>query len=92
MIDYLLDPERRGMIAVMALALLLGLGAGFFLSKRQAPQSTKPDAPIQWNKVQALPKPTRNVEDKEWQERSDALDSPRPTAGKRAEGTGNADD
>lgn len=73
-IDYLLDRERRGVIAVMALALLVGVGAGFFLSKPHGAQSTKPDAPIEWNKVQALPKATRDVEDNEWQERADALD------------------
>ena len=90
-IDYLLDPERRGMIAVMALALLVGVGAGFYLSKPQRPQSTKPDAPIEWNKVQAIPKPAHDVEDNEWQERADALDEPRPAASNRAKAA-NVDD
>lgn len=92
MIDYLLDRERSGVIAVMALALLVGVGAGFFLSKRPGPQSTKPDAPIEWKKVQALPKPTSDVEDNEWQERADELDNPRATASNRAEGAKKVDD
>ena len=73
-IGYLLDRAGRGAIAVVALALLIGVGAGFFLSRPQGPQSTKPDAPIEWNKVQSLPKATHDVEDNEWQERADALD------------------
>ena len=78
--DYLLESNRRGVIVVMALALLVGVGAGFYLSRPQVRQSTKPDAPIEWHKVQALPKATRDVEDNEWQERSDELDGNVPVS------------
>jgi hypothetical protein len=91
-VDYLSGPERRGMITMIALALLIGLGAGFFLSRPRGPQSNKPDAPIEWNKVQAIPKPRSDVEDNEWQERAAALDDPRPRATNRAEDSENAVD
>ena len=92
-IDYLLDRERRAVFAVVALALLIGVGAGFFLSRPQGPQSTKPDAPIEWNKVQSLPKATHDVEDNEWQERADSLDEPRTAARNRTgAAAGNTDD
>lgn len=70
------EPGRLGLIGIIVAALAGGLGAGFYLSRPAAAQSSKPDAPIEWNQVQAVPTRPPDAEDKEWQERSNALDEP----------------
>jgi hypothetical protein len=73
-IGCLVDTQGRLVIGLLAASLLAGIGAGFLLSRHHAPQSTKPDAPIEWNKVQSIPTRMPDAEDVEWQQRAHALD------------------
>jgi hypothetical protein len=66
---------HRPMIAVVAVALAVGLGAGYWLSRGSGSMAGNSDQPIEWNKVQTVPTRAPDVEDVEWKERSDALDA-----------------
>ena len=70
--------SNRGMIAVVAAALLAGVGAGYWMSRGPGSFSAKPDQPIQWKAVQDTPKRAPDAEDRDWQGRVDALDQPEP--------------
>lgn len=61
-------------VSILAGAAVLGIGAGYLLGHQRAPTSSKPDAPIEWNAVQAVPKRTPDVQDLAWQKRSDEPD------------------
>jgi hypothetical protein len=91
-IDHLSAPQPRRTITLVAFSLMMGLGTGYFLSRHDRPVSIKPDAPIEWKKVQAIPRRAPDVEDKDWQERADALDDPRPVTANRAGASENAAD
>lgn len=61
-------------IAVIAGAIALGIGAGYPLGA-QRDASGKPDAPIEWNAVQAVPTRTPDAADIAWKRRSQDLDA-----------------
>ena len=68
--------SNRGMIAVVAAALLVGIGAGYWMSRGPGSFTAKPDQPIEWKAVQGTPKRAPDTEDRDWQGRVDALDQP----------------
>jgi hypothetical protein len=63
------------MIAVVAVAVVLGLGAGYWLSRGPGSAAGKPDQPIEWHTVQAVPMRAPDAEDVEWKDRANALDA-----------------
>lgn len=73
-IDSLKD--NRGMVAAVVLALLVGIGAGYWLSRGPGSSGGKSDQPIEWRAVQAVPTRAPDSEDLQWQNRSSALDTP----------------
>jgi len=66
---------NRGMIAVAAVAVVVGTGAGYWLTRGPAAAPGKPDQPIEWNTVQAVPSRAPDADDQDWQNRVDALDN-----------------
>jgi hypothetical protein len=77
--------ENRGMVAVVMLALLVGVGAGYWLSRGPGSSGGKSDQPIEWHAVQAVPTRAPDSEDIQWHDRSSALDAPEKPV-KEAEG------
>jgi hypothetical protein len=80
---------NRGMIAVIAIALIGGSGAGYWLSRSPGSSAGKPDQPIEWHAVQAVPTRAPDADDQDWQNRVDALDNagaPAPQADKNDTG------
>ena len=67
-------PEASRVVVALVAALAAGLCAGFYLSRPTPPRLSKADAPIEWNRVQAVPERAPDEEDKAWEERSNALD------------------
>ncbi len=76
LVDTLASSDRRVLVLLIAAALAVGIGTGFLLSRHRAPTSAKSDAPIEWNKVQAVPTRAPDAQDVQWQERANALDEP----------------
>jgi hypothetical protein len=68
--------ENRGIAAAVVLALLIGIGAGYWLSRGPQSSGGKSDRPIEWHAVQGVPTRTPDSEDVQWQDRSDELDAP----------------
>lgn len=75
---------NRGMIAVVAVALTVGVGAGYWMSRGPGTYTAKPDQPIEWKAVQDRPTRSPDTEDRDWQGRSDALDKPEAPPAKAA--------
>ena len=74
--------RRRGVGVVVALllgAIAIGLSAGWMLQPKVDDANGKPDAPIEWNAVQAAPKAAPDAEDAEWKKRAE--DEPSPSWG-----------
>jgi micrococcal nuclease len=72
-------PDRSGLrwpLIVLIGAVVLGLAAGYFLSRNGSAGDAKPDSPIEWNETQAVPKPLPDVPDEAWRRRSEELDAP----------------
>lgn len=67
--------NNRIMMAVVACALVTGLGAGYWLSRGPGSSGGKPEQAIEWSAMQAVPIRTPDAEDNEWQNRADALDA-----------------
>jgi hypothetical protein len=67
--------QNRAMVAAVAIALISGLGAGYWLSRGPGSSGGKPDQPIEWHAVQAVPTRAPDAEDVEWQDRSNAIDA-----------------
>ena len=61
-------------VAVIAGAVAVGVGAGYLLDLRGGGGSAKPDEPIEWNAVQAVPTRTPDAQDIAWRKRSEELD------------------
>jgi endonuclease YncB( thermonuclease family) len=57
-------------------AAVVGVGAGAAWAWWPAAQSAKPDAPIEWNSVQAVPTRAPDPEDVAWQKRAVEADTP----------------
>ena len=68
--------NNRVMMALVACALVTGLGTGYWLSRGPGSSDGKPEQAIEWSAVQAVPTRTPDAEDNEWQNRADALDAP----------------
>jgi hypothetical protein len=83
------DAYRRSRWGVAALVLLgaaaLGFGGAFLLGSQGPPVSAKPDAPIEWNAVQAVPTRPLTADEIAWEKRGQDDDRP-------ATGAGPADD
>ena len=77
--------ERRGLVATAAAALIVGLGAGYWLSRDGGSAAGKPDKPIEWHQVQNVPTRAADAADQEWQGRADALDAQAAPAGAATE-------
>jgi hypothetical protein len=76
--------SNRSMMAVAVGALVIGLGTGYWLSRSPGSSDGKPEQPIEWTAMQAVPTRTPDVEDNEWQQRSNALDAAENRAEARA--------
>ena len=50
-------------------AVALGIGAGYWLAPGGSPASTKPDQPIEWNAVQAVPTRALSPDEIAWEKR-----------------------
>jgi len=74
---------RRGsagkLVLVLASAAAVGLAAAFVLSPRVDDTNGKPDAPIEWNAVQAVPKRALTPDEIAWEKRG--TDKPSPSWG-----------
>lgn len=83
------DAYRRSRWGVAALVLVgaaaLGIGGAFLFGSQGAPVSAKPDAPIEWNAVQAVPTRPLTADEIAWEKRGQDDDRP-------ATGAGPADD
>ena len=77
--------QRRGLVATVAAALIVGIGAGYWLSRGGGPAGGKSDQPIEWHQVQNVPTRAPDAEDKQWQGRADALDAPETPTGTTTE-------
>jgi hypothetical protein len=66
---------NRGMFAVVAAALAVGTGAGYWLSIGPGSSAGRPDQPIEWHSVQAVPTRTPDADDQDWQNRVDSIDN-----------------
>ena len=71
--DFIKD--NRGLIAVIVCALLVGIGAGYWMSRSPGSSTGKPDQPIEWHAVQAVPTRAPDAEDRDWQGRVDEIDN-----------------
>lgn len=71
-------------VAVVAGAVAFGIGAGYLLNAQRSDASGKPDAPIEWNAVQAVPTRTPDAEDIAWKKRSEELDAGSPVSQRSA--------
>ena len=76
--------SNRGLIAVVAAALLVGVGAGYWMSRGPGSYTAKPDQPIEWKAVQSRPTRAPDSEDRDWQGRVDVLDGPEAPPAKAA--------
>lgn len=65
-------------VALIAGALALGVAGGYLLDRNGRSAATGPDAPIEWNAVQAVPTRTPDAQDIAWQERSEQRDDGSP--------------
>lgn len=65
---------RAMVVAVIAGAVIVGVSAGYFLGRPNSGASGKPDAPIEWNRVQAVPTRAPDAQDIEWRKRSEEAD------------------
>lgn len=65
---------RGTVIAVIGGAMAVGVGAGYLLERNSGTVSTKPDAPIEWNQVQAARVRIPDAQDIAWENRSRELD------------------
>ena len=72
--------EHRGMVAVVAGALAVGVGTGYWLSRDGGSGAGKPDQPIEWHAVQAVATRAPDTEDVVWQDRSNAIDAAQTNA------------
>lgn len=57
-------------LAVIILAVIIGLAIGWMLQPKVDDSSGKPDAPIEWNAVQGAPTRVPDAEDVAWERRS----------------------
>lgn len=77
-------PARRNglgiVVAVVVGAVAVGIAAGYLLDAQRSDVSGKPDAPIEWNAVQALPTRTPDPQDIAWKKRSEDLDAGSPVS------------
>jgi endonuclease YncB( thermonuclease family) len=55
---------------MVILAVAVGLTVAHFWPKSAVPTNTKPDAPIEWNEVQEVPKPLPDALDGNWERRA----------------------
>ncbi len=62
-------------LLIAFLAVVIGLVAGYALSRSGGTAPTAPDSPIEWNETQQVPKPLPDAQDGDWQRRSDADDA-----------------
>ena len=65
---------NRAFIAVVAAMVVVGTGAGYWLTRSPESSAGSPDQPIEWNMVQAVPSRTPDADDRDWKNRVDALD------------------
>ena len=61
---------------VLASAAAVGLAAAFVLSPRVDDTNGKPDAPIEWNAVQAVPKRALTPDEIAWEKRGELISPP----------------
>ena len=72
-------PDRSGLrrlLLVLIGAVVVGLAAGYFLSRNSNEGDAKPDSPIEWNQTQSVPTRLPDVPDEAWRRRSEDLDAP----------------
>jgi endonuclease YncB( thermonuclease family) len=62
-------------IAVIVGALGIGVGAGWLLNRDDGAVTAKPDQPIEWNAVQAVPTRAPDAADVAWERRAGAPDA-----------------
>ena len=77
---------NRAMAGVVAGALVVGVGSGYWLSRGPGSSDGKPEQAIEWHEVQAVPTRTPDVEDNEWQNRANEMDAAENKAEARAKG------
>lgn len=61
-------------VALIAGAVAVGVAGGYLLDRNSWKASSRPDAPIEWNAVQAVPTRTPDAQDIAWEKRSEELD------------------
>ena len=66
---------NRGASTAAACALMIGLGAGYWLSRGPGSTDGKSEQAIEWQAMAAVPTRTPDTEDNEWQGRANALDA-----------------
>lgn len=66
---------RGTVVAIIAGAIAVGIGAGYLLEAGRTDLSGKPNAPIEWSAVQAVPTRTPDAEDIAWPKRAEDLDA-----------------
>lgn len=70
-------------VALIAGAVAVGVAGGYLLDRNGRSAAGRPDAPIEWNAVQAVPTRTPDAQDIAWQKRSEERDD--GSAGQAAE-------
>lgn len=74
-------------MVTVIVAVAIGLTVAHFWPESAGPANTKPDAPIEWNEVQEVPKPLPDVQDEAWRKRGQEQDSPSTDSGRTGGGT-----
>ena len=66
---------KGGAVTAATCALMVGVGAGYWLSRGPGSSDGKPEQAIEWQAMAAVPTRTPDTEDNEWQGRANALDA-----------------
>jgi endonuclease YncB( thermonuclease family) len=73
------QPGRGIVVAVIAGAVVVGLGAGALLGWSGQPAAVAPSPKIEWNAVQKVPRRTLSADEVAWERRGQEQDSPSTT-------------